>query len=442
MGAPEAEAEAMEMGAAGGGVQVFARLADAETVPYWMQAAINLGTRFYRVAAAGEPRAGQAFRPHRTEQESACCAECGREHPGLVDEYYFWLTDSSQFSEPASTNPQPYEDGYQVSYYDQTTQESGLWQDETQLPQLLAWDPGPTVRLSWCRVHNGEFQQPRRSQDAVPVQPGTATDLTFAGRTADSLTFQVTGAQPTPPGYNDPAAPGFRYDLAADQAVALPLVAAPPPPLTYLQVLPAYPYFVYHSPGARLFPGSWYAPALAVACALRAHCRFEAALKWYERSFDPLHNDCTWVRCPAEQEPGSPGGGTGVVQVAQAAAGQGAPEGGPSAAGGGNGGTGHDLLRQHGHHRREGPRSLGPAALPGDAAAVGRRSHVQGRSRRRSPRHACCSTQPRRSWARGPAPCSLRSPPHRRPSAPSPLTGPRSTRGCSTCTGWPRTGGR
>ena len=114
-------------------------------------------------------------------------------------------------------------------------------------------------------------------------------------------------------------------------------MAAPPPPLTYLQVLPAYPYFVYHSPGARLFPGSWYTPALAVACALRAHCRFEAALKWYERSFDPLHNDCTWVRCPAEQEPGSPGGGTGVVQVAQAAAGQGAPGGGASAAGGGNG---------------------------------------------------------------------------------------------------------
>jgi hypothetical protein len=64
--------------------------------------------------------------------------------------------------------------------------------------------------------------------------------------------------------------------------------------------LPAYPYFVYHSPGARLFPGSWYGPALAVACALRANCKFEAALKWYKRAFDPLSSDCTWMRCPVE----------------------------------------------------------------------------------------------------------------------------------------------
>ena len=309
----------------------------AESVPYWMQAAINLGTRFYRVAAAGEPRAGQAFRPHRSQQESVCCAECGQEHPALVDEYYFWLTDSSEFSEPApnpagQANPQPYEDGYQVSYYDQATQESGLWQDESQLPQLLAWDPGPTVRLSWCRVHNGEFQQPRCSTESLPVQPGAATDLTFEGRASDSVTFQVTGAQPAPAGYADQPLPGFRFDLAADQAVALPLVAVPaplapppPPPPPFLGVLPAYPYFVYHSPGAGLLPRSWYRPALAVACALRTHCRFEAALKWYQRAFDPLQNDCSWVRCPVDDEPAPPAPGPGqaaAVQADQPAAGQ------------------------------------------------------------------------------------------------------------------------
>lgn len=299
---------------------------DEQALPYWMEAAIRLGTRFYRVAAAGEPEACQAFRPHHLAHEGACCAECGEEDAELVDEYYFWLTDSSQFTEPVPTpagqgNPQPYEEGYQPSYYDPTIQESTLWQEPDQLPQLLEWDPGPAVRLSWCRVHNGEFQQPRRSLDAVPIQPGMAADLQFDGRTGDSLAFEVTNALPTPPGYAGTDPPGFRYDLATDQAVGLPLVAKPAAaaPPTFVDGLPVYPYIVYHTPGTRLFPGSWYGPALAVACALRTRCQFEAALKWYERAFNPLRWDCTWMRCHHEETTPSPSPGPPAPGVAVAA---------------------------------------------------------------------------------------------------------------------------
>jgi Tc toxin complex TcA C-terminal TcB-binding domain len=284
------------------------------SLPFWMQAAIRQGQRFYRIAAAGAPPAASAFRPHGHDAEPACCAECGRVHPPLVDEYYFWLVDAVQYSEPSNNgqggdqSPEPlnYEFGFQNDYYDPTQQDAIPWQDETRLPTLLAWQPNPAVRLAWCRVHDGVFQQPRRSADCVTIGSGT-TDLVFSGRQGDSLTFQVTTGQ-VPTGYSSPGdptpdttPPGFRYDIAEDCAVTLPLLVAPPAPPSpsnYPGGFPAYPFFVYVSPGATLFPYSPFGPALAVASSLRAHCRFEAALNWYRFAFDPLTNDCTWVDCP------------------------------------------------------------------------------------------------------------------------------------------------
>ena len=83
--------------------------------------------------------------------------------------------------------------------------------------------------------------------------------------------------------------------------MALPQALKPPPPATtplYPGGLPSYPFFAYHEPGARLFPGSWFSTALAVGDALQANCRFELALRWYRRSFAPLQEDCAWVHCP------------------------------------------------------------------------------------------------------------------------------------------------
>jgi hypothetical protein len=187
------------------------------------------------------------------------------------------------------------------------------------------------VRLAWCRVHNGEFQQPRRSTEGVAVASGSKPDLTYLGREADSLLFQVTdGVAPT--GYNGADPPGFRYDLACDDAVTLPLVADPPATANPFPAgLPAYPYFVYAEPGAPLFPGPLFSPALAVACALRTRCSYEAALKWYAQVFDPLHSDDTWMRCEKDTpaRPASPSppqlAGRGIAET-PAAAGAGAAD--------------------------------------------------------------------------------------------------------------------
>jgi hypothetical protein len=285
-------------------------------LPFWMETAVRIGQKFWRIAAAGVPPASSRLSPHGEHHAEACCEECGREHPALVDEYYFWLVPGQFYSEPknplqngapgSTANPDNYQYGFQDDFYSQSEQQSG-WQDPTQLPQMLAWNPSQLVRLAWCRVHNREFEQPRFSSLGVAVEDNTVTDLTFLGRTADSLTFKVSNpAIPSPaPVLNDPSAFGFRYDLAADSAVVLPLISAPPiPSVKYPGGLPCYPYFVYDTPGTHLLPLSFFSPAIAVARALRTHCNFEAALTWYRLAFDFLKEDCTWVHCP--ENPNTP----------------------------------------------------------------------------------------------------------------------------------------
>ena len=299
---PADTARAITQAAAADGTQ-------PQPLPLWMESAMKLGTHFVRVAAAGVPEAALGFVPHGEESRTACCHECGRDHPVLIDEYYFWLVSTQFYAYTDQTDTQSsgdasftgsYQFGFQDSYYDPVQQQSAEWNDEDQVPSLLAkWQPAPAVRLAWCRVHNGEFGQPRRSEEYVALaSPG---DLVFLGRAGDSLYFEVSGADLPPEGYNDPSPSGFRYDLPPDHAVALPQVLAPPPPATtspYPGGLAAYPFFAYHQPGARLFPGSWFSTALAVGDALRANCSFELALRWYKRPFDPLRQDCAWVHCP------------------------------------------------------------------------------------------------------------------------------------------------
>ena len=160
---------------------------------------------------------------------------------------------------------------------------------------MLTWPSSPTVRLAWCRVHNGEFEPPRRSTYGVAYDPALgAPDISFAGRVGDSLYLEV----------NPPGTAGFRYDMVPDEArelsgFAVPSAPPAPPPPT---PLPAYPYFVYFEPGAPLFPWSLYSPAIAVAQALRAHCRFEAALKWYDLVYDPLKRDNRWALCEEKEK--------------------------------------------------------------------------------------------------------------------------------------------
>jgi len=298
-----------------------------QELPLWIEAAIRLGVRFLRVAAAGEPPASTRFAPWHMERETDVCCECGKRHPAVVDEYYFWLLDSRYFDDPNNPNPAITQDvtPAQDSTWNWDTLD---WRDQNgnpdlnAMPALLHWDSKPMVQLAWCRVHNGEFQQPRRSVEGVPVDGTTTPELQLLGRTDDSLTFQVAGSI-LPAGYPPPTPPapppviGFRYDLATDEAVTLPLVIpAPPTVATYPGGLPAYPFFAYFAPGASVMPPSLFGPALAVAGALRAHCRFEEALKWYALAFNPLTEDCSW--CSQEQTvtTGGTAGSSGGVSIA------------------------------------------------------------------------------------------------------------------------------
>jgi hypothetical protein len=277
-------------------------------LPFWIESAIRLGVRFYRIAAGGVPPASAHFEPRRHHAKpGCCCSECGRVHPEQVDEYYFWLLDARFFKAVDQTDSPSFFNFEQDDYYDLTLQDATPWHDATQLPNLLEWRSSPIVRLAWCRVHNGEFRQPRRSSAGVQTAAGTMADLTFVGRTADSLVFQVAGGI-VPTGYFGTDAPGFRYDLATDSTVVLPLVFDPPPAASpYPAGLPAYPYFVYVAPGAPLFAKSLYSEALAIACTLRTRCRFEAALKWYALVFDPLRRDDTWMVCHLDGREGTEG---------------------------------------------------------------------------------------------------------------------------------------
>jgi hypothetical protein len=159
------------------------------------------------------------------------------------------------------------------------------------------------VHLAWCRVHNGEFQPPRRSDEGVRLPSSLTPDsampeLRFLGRHADSLTFEVPGAAVSE-GFTVPPNPGFRYDLADDTASVLPQSALPAPDVD-LGGLPAYPFFAYFAPGAPLMPKTLFSPATAVAGWLRSHCRFEAALKWYALVHNPLGANSAW--CPGAHQ--------------------------------------------------------------------------------------------------------------------------------------------
>jgi hypothetical protein len=260
-------------------------------LPMWFQAAVRLGTKFIRVAAAGIPSASATFEPKcASAQVSACCDACGKIHPASMDEYYFWIEDSSYYDEQA----QVAECG--ASAGDPETD----WHRPNKLPGLLHWNSKPMVHLRWSRMHDGELQQPRQSDEGVWIAPGSTPQLVFHGRSGDSLQFEVTGGM-APIGYaTSPPPPGFRYDLATDEAITLPQVVSTPGP-SLVGGLASYPFFAWADPGAPLLPPSRFSSALAVAGHLRAHCRFEAALKWYESVYNPLVNDNTWFVCPPRQ---------------------------------------------------------------------------------------------------------------------------------------------
>jgi hypothetical protein len=297
------------------GTRVPPAPAPALKLPFWIECAIRLGAQFVRLAASAYPPASTEFEPWHKCQDGlessrkdpekkddccvSCCPECGCENPAHIDEYWFWLIDAQYFAPQTQPVYSGNFDGEQIEYYNQTTQVATPWHDPTQLPGMLEWPPEPMVRLAWCRVHNGEFQQPRRSVWGVPVVSGATPDLSLQGRVLDSLYFSVSDSV-TGTG-------GFRYDMVPDVALETGnLVLPAPPPLATPPLPPGlagYPYFAYFRPGARLFPWHLFSPTVAVAHALRAHCRFEAALKWYDVVYNPFDRDNRWAKCETKEAP-------------------------------------------------------------------------------------------------------------------------------------------
>jgi hypothetical protein len=322
--------------------------AGLDPIPLWLSSAIRLGVRFIRVAAAGKvPALPYTF--NFEDKDGPCCKECGT-HDDLVDEYYFWLENARIYDYQdagASTQPQSAFPSLnsstgtsggtssgpgsgstpgsppQLSSTAQDIQNANIgassatdpqtaWEDPTQLPTLLQWPSKPAVHLFWTRVHRRELEPPRRSSEALPIDPvQPAPVLSFSGRNLDSLYFTVSASEflippPKPPSGSTGSstgwtvAPGgFRYDIKPDIAVTdvgtLPTFSQNSNIPTGLS---AFPNFVYFQPGKPLFPSSKFGTAMTVADALRLDCQFDCALQWYRSIYDPSGRNNTWEQCP------------------------------------------------------------------------------------------------------------------------------------------------
>ena len=287
-------------------VIVASTLAPSE-LPLWIQAPVKLGTEFLRIAAAGEPIG--VHLPHLKEDDVGTALTRRLDHDGgsmdepVVDEYYFWLSNSQDFNVNGLNTNADVGSNPTTDPSDPTSD----WERDEKVAQLLVWDSTPMVSLHWSRVHLDTFDGERRSSEGLPVVPKIGTGpptsadlpkLAFTGRTADSLFFTVTNIDITAfKGYLDTTVPGFRYDLATDSAVPLPQVRVQNVSKSKFGDLVSFPRFVYFEPGAPLVPISRFSTALSIAGALRMHCKFEAALKWCDLVFSTLQRENTWAQC-------------------------------------------------------------------------------------------------------------------------------------------------
>ncbi len=71
-------------------------------VPIWIQSAVRLGAKFLRVAASSLPITAAYASPGT----ALPCCQCKKEHPPVMDEYYFWLEDARWFDPADAPAPQ------------------------------------------------------------------------------------------------------------------------------------------------------------------------------------------------------------------------------------------------------------------------------------------------------------------------------------------------
>ena len=249
-----------------------------------------------------------ATSPSATANRIATVARPAARHiRHLSTSYYFWIEDSEIYQpveQIAEWGALPDDPVTGIAGDPQSRLASG----RTNCPGFCAGYRGAPYNLRWCRVHNGEFQTPRKSAKGIEIADNATPDITLAGREGDSLTFSITGGlarEGHPANENLPfPAPGFRYDIAPDDAVLLPEVVTPTAPDT-VGGLSAFPYFAWHCPGASILPRDRYAMAVAAAGHLATHCRYEDALRWLNLIWNPLAGDNTWAECDPRDDTGS-----------------------------------------------------------------------------------------------------------------------------------------
>ncbi|KAB5542517.1 insecticidal toxin complex protein [Coniochaeta sp. 2T2.1] len=289
--------------------------ASLDHIPLWIQSAVRLGARFLRIAASGLPIASA----YTSKTKPAFCCQCQKDHPPVIDEYYFWLEDARRYepvdapapqnADQHSTTPgieQPLEGS--APQIDPRTREADPTSDwDVPTPQMLSWRSRPLVHLRWTRVHMGLLLDPRRSTEGIPLMETQLEDVEFeyGGRGFDSLFFSVIGAT------TDDSSYGFRYDIASDSAVVLPEAVPSPDPSplplpSSLSSFAAFPYFLYFAPGSPLTPVGTFSPSLVIANSLRSNCKYETASNWLRLEYDALGRDNSWMLC---QSRGVPGGG-------------------------------------------------------------------------------------------------------------------------------------
>jgi hypothetical protein len=272
----------------------LARLGEEQEqqLPLPAKAAIKLGRKFVRVAAAGVPTANFLFKIPGDSLTGNCCVSCEDVGP-QVDEYYFWLEEATEYLAVK-----------QDSRINSATEdakgnrdEGTDWHRPEELPKLLAWNNEEidcAVSLVWTRLRRGEFSPVRRSSEVLRVKDLVSADIELVGREGDVLWFNVIGGIRRI-GHSDSHEPGFMYSMQTDLADVLPKVVTPSSIGSSIGGLTSYPFFAYFVPGARLTPTSLYSPSLALSITSKSRCQFEESLQWLEIFFNPLARDNSQV---------------------------------------------------------------------------------------------------------------------------------------------------
>ena len=114
-------------------------------LPFWIESAIRMGVRFYRIAAGGVPPAAAPFRPTDFHAAKTRLLPPLRlhDHPPLVDEYYFWLVECALYAGEVSPadyeiEPDPQDPASDQTAEGPTSQTSTTWHDPTRPPKMLA----------------------------------------------------------------------------------------------------------------------------------------------------------------------------------------------------------------------------------------------------------------------------------------------------------------